>query len=89
MNEAARLLAAECYFELGEWDNARAAVAALADRCRHPARLALGAEFALRAGDTVTAKASFEALLVLPDIAYMPPVALDELKDRARAFLEG
>jgi hypothetical protein len=61
----------------------------LADRCRHPARLALGAEFALRAGDTVTAKASFEALLVLPDIAYMPPVALDELKDRARAFLEG
>jgi hypothetical protein len=89
MNEAVRLLAAECYFELGEWDNAQAAVAALADCCRHPARLALGAELALGAGDTVAAKASFEALLVLPDTAYIPPVALDELKDRARAFLEG
>jgi hypothetical protein len=50
--------------------------------------LALNAEIAWRSGDTNEAGRWFERLLATPDIAYLPPVALEELKNRARAFFE-
>ena len=78
-----RLRAAECHFLTGHMENARRFVAAAPESDLHPAELCLGADLALRRGDSEEACRWFELVLAAPDIAYVPPVTLGKLKLKA------
>ncbi len=85
--EAARIKQAECLALLGRGAEAVALLAREPGAAGHPLACRLQADAALARGRADEAVRWEERLLGLPDIAYLPPVALQPMQVRALQFL--
>lgn len=84
---AARVKAAECHMKTGDTERALEHLPRTPDPSHHPLALVLRASIENQRGNSDEARRWFEAILGVPDIAFVPPVAVAPLKLKALGAL--
>ena len=87
LEAAARIRAAESYFKAGKMGGALDALPSDQAIAEHPLAALLKGEITLTSGWDKEAVRWLEAVLTLPDVAYMPPVVVAPIKLKALQLL--